>query len=285
MCLPVSRQYLLRRPARHRLERRVRPSTGVQTEYDVASDDHQLAGELAEEAGARLLKLRHEHGFDDPKALRSAGDRLAHEYLLEALTRARSGDAVLSEEGADDRRRLSASRVWIVDPLDGTREFAEEGRDDWAVHVALWEEGVLTAGAVALPARGYTLTTASPPACATPREAGPRIAASRTRPPEFVSQVADDLSGELVPMGSAGAKIAAVIEGNVDAYIHAGGQFEWDSAAPVAVAIAAGAHTSRIDGSQLTYNREDPRVPDLLVCHPVLASRLLASVPDSSRAG
>lgn len=251
----------------------------------MARDDHELAFELAEQAGERLLDLRKERGFDEPKALRSAGDRLAHEYLFEALTRARPGDAVLSEEGTDDERRLSSSRVWIVDPLDGTREFAEEGRDDWAVHVALWEDDRLTAGAVALPARGRTLNTGSPPTCASPAETGPRLTVSRTRAPEFLADMAEDLGGELVPMGSAGAKIAAVLQGEADAYVHAGGQYEWDSAAPVAVALAAGAHASRINGTQLTYNREDPRVPDLLVCHPVLASRLLASVPDSSRAG
>lgn len=241
-------------------------------------DDQQLAYELAEEAGRRLVELRETQGFADPKALRSAGDRLAHEYLLSALASARPGDAVLSEEGADDLRRLSEPRVWIVDPLDGTREFSESGRTDWAVHVALWQDGELVAGAVALPARGRTLTSAAPPKCAEPA-AGPRITVSRTRPPEFIAAMAEQLGGELVPMGSAGAKIAAVLEGEVDAYVHAGGQYEWDSAAPVAVAVAAGAHASRIDGSPLEYNREDPRVPDLLVCHPGLASRLLGAVP------
>lgn len=242
-------------------------------------DDHRLAYELAEGAGQRLVRLRETQGAGDPKALRSAGDRLAHEYLLAELASARPGDAVLSEEGTDDHRRLSASRVWIVDPLDGTREFSEEGRDDWGVHVALWEGGVLTAGAVALPARGRTLTAAAPPKCAEPRTAAPRITVSRTRAPDFVAAVAAELGGELVPMGSAGAKIAAVLEGEVDAYVHAGGQYEWDSAAPVAVAVAAGAHASRLDGSALRYNGADPLVPDLVVCHPVLASRLLAAVP------
>lgn len=242
-------------------------------------DDHELARELAEGAGQRLLRLRETHPAGDPGALRSAGDSLAHEHLLAELAAARPGDTVLSEEGADDQRRLSASRVWIVDPLDGTREFAEEGRDDWAVHVALWESGALAAGAVALPARGRVLTAARPPKCAEPRAAGPRIAVSRTRPPEFVAAVAAELGGDLVPMGSAGAKIAAVLEGAVDAYVHAGGQYEWDSAAPVAVAIAAGAHASRLGDSALRYNAADPLVPDLLVCHPVWASRLLAAVP------
>lgn len=244
----------------------------------MSSDDHGLAHELAEEAGRRLVRLRETHGAGDPEGLRSAGDRLAHEYLLTALAAARPGDAVLSEEGADDRRRLSATRVWIVDPLDGTREFAERDRDDWAVHVALWQDGELVAGAVALPAQARTLTSSAPPKCAQPA-AAPRITVSRTRPPEFVAAVAEQLGGELVPMGSAGAKIAAVLEGDVDAYVHAGGQYEWDSAAPVAVAVAAGAHVSRLDGSSPRYNRADPLVPDLVVCHPEMASRLLAAVP------
>lgn len=248
-------------------------------EYFVPRDDHQLAYELAEQAGRRLVQLRETHGFDDPKALRSAGDGLSHDYLMEALASARPEDAVLSEEGADNRDRLREPRVWIVDPLDGTREFSESGRTDWAVHVALWERGELVAGAVALPARERTLSTVAPPKCPEPVGPGPRIAASRTRPPEFLADMARQLDGELVPMGSAGAKIIAVLEGEVDAYVHAGGQYEWDSAAPVAVAAAAGAHASRIDGSALTYNREDPSIPDLIVCHPVLASRLLAAVP------
>ncbi len=244
-------------------------------------DDHRLAFELAEQAGERLARLRETHGTADPEALRRAGDRLAHEYLLESLAAARPTDAVLSEEGADDRRRLAQPRVWIVDPLDGTREFAEPERDDWAVHVALWERGELAAGAVALPARGRTLSTATPPKCADPAQTGPRIAVSRTRVPGLAVAVAAELGGELVPLGSAGAKIVAVLEGEVDAYLHAGGQYEWDSAAPVAVAVAAGAHVSRIDGSPLAYNRDDPQLPDLLVCHPVLASRLLAAVAAS----
>lgn len=244
----------------------------------MSPDDHSLARDLAERAGQRLVRLREQYGFDDPQQLRSAGDRLAHEHLLAELSSARPDEAVLSEEGADDRRRLARSRVWIVDPLDGTREFSEPGRSDWAVHVALWERAELSAGAVALPALARTLTTDAPPKCAEPA-GGPRIAASRTRPPEFLTGMAAELGGELVPMGSAGAKIAAVLEGEVDAYVHAGGQYEWDSAAPVAVAIAAGAFASRIDGSPLVYNRADPRVPDLIVCHPSLASRLLAAVP------
>jgi 3'(2'), 5'-bisphosphate nucleotidase len=251
----------------------------------VTHDDHALARDLATEAGALLLRLRSDHGFTDTKALRDTGDRESHVYLTEALARQRPGDVVLSEEGKDDLTRLDAERVWIIDPLDGTREFAEEGRSDWAVHVALWERhdgasGGLRAGAVALPGRGRTLSTAEPVPLpdADPRHI--RVAVSRTRPPDFAQRLADhvDADVELIPIGSAGAKVAAVLLGDVDAYLHAGGQYEWDSAAPVAVAVAAGAHASRIDGSPLAYNQEDTQLPDILVCHPELASTLLAGI-------
>jgi 3'(2'), 5'-bisphosphate nucleotidase len=240
--------------------------------------DDQLAARLAEEAGERLLKLR--AGGGESKALRDAGDRLSHEFLLAELASARPSDAVLSEEAADDPARLLAKRVWIIDPLDGTREFGELDRDDWAVHVALWEQGELTAGAVALPAQGMVLSTAEPPVrpgSATP--AAPlRLVVSRTRPPEFVQRLADKIGAELVPMGSAGAKAAAVITGRADAYVHGGGQYEWDSAAPVAVAWAAGLHASRIDGSRLRYNQEDLSIPDILISPAALAPELLAAI-------
>ena len=169
----------------------------------------------------------------------------------------------------------AAERVWIVDPLDGTREFSELGRDDWAVHVALWQSGELVAGAVALPAQGITLATptVTPPPATVDK---PRIVVSRTRPPAIALAVRDALDGVLVEMGSAGAKVASVIQGLSDIYVHAGGQYEWDSAAPVAVARAAGLHTSRIDGSPLVYNRRDPLLPDLVVCRPEFADAVLA---------
>jgi len=240
-----------------------------------------------------LLALRAEGG--DPVELRKAGDRSSHEYLMDELARLCPGDAVLSEEGKDDKARLSAQRVWIVDPLDGTREFGEDGRTDWAVHVALWERGELTAGAVALPAQQQTLSTMDEAA----ETAGPqtlsaadtvsgaaggpdggklRIVISRSRPPAFIERVAELADAELVPLGSAGAKVAAVICGDVDAYVHAGGQYEWDSAAPVAVARARGLHASRIDGSELSYNQEHPWMPDLLVCRSELAGMLLDAI-------
>ena len=247
----------------------------------MTSDDGRLAAELAEQAGTLLLGLRAEGG--DPGELRKAGDRLSHEFLAAELAARRPGDAVLSEEGRDDRARLSADRVWIVDPLDGTREFGEAGRTDWAVHVALWERGELTAGAVALPAQGQTLSTTVPPKVPTVNGdagVGPqlRIAVSRTRPPAFLEQLREETGVTLVPMGSAGAKAAAVMLGEVDAYAHAGGQYEWDSAAPAAVALAAGLHASRLDGSALRYNQPDPLLPDILFCPAVLAKPLLEAI-------
>ena len=247
----------------------------------MTSDDDRLAADLAEQAGALLLRLRAEGG--EPSGLRKAGDRLSHEFLTAELAARRPGDAVLSEEGRDDRARLSADRVWIVDPLDGTREFGEAGRTDWAVHVALWERGELTAGAVALPAQGQVLSTSAPPAPPAGNGASGaagklRIVVSRTRPPAFLERLGEEADVTLVPMGSAGAKAAAVMLGEVDAYVHAGGQYEWDSAAPAAVALAAGLHASRLDGSPLTYNQPDPVLPDILICPVVIAESLLEAI-------
>jgi 3'(2'), 5'-bisphosphate nucleotidase len=240
------------------------------------SDDDLLAADLAAEAGRRLLALRDRGG--DPDALRRDADRRSHEFLAAELARRRPGDALLSEEGKDSPERLSASRVWIVDPLDGTREFGEPGRIDWAVHVALWDQGELTAGAVALPAQDKTLSTAEPPAPAGPASGTLRMVVSRTRPPDFTARLADKTGAVLLPLGSAGAKAAAVICGDAEAYVHSGGQYEWDSAAPVAVALAAGLHASRIDGSKLVYNQVPPAVPDILICQAGLADMLLESI-------
>ena len=238
--------------------------------------DDVLARDLAVAAGERLLALRAKGG--DPAELRNAGDRLSHEFLAAELARLRPGDAVLSEEGKDDPARLSARRVWIVDPLDGTREFGEAGRVDWAVHVALWSDGELTAGAVALPAQDKVLSTAEPIAPLPPPHDPLRLLVSRSRPPEFVQRLAAEIGATLVPLGSAGAKAAAVITGAADAYVHSGGQYEWDSAAPVAVAQSAGLHTSRIDGSKLAYNQASPSLPDILICPAVIAPLLLKTI-------
>ncbi len=239
--------------------------------------DHELAALLATEAGRLLLDVRTELADAPASERKDQGDRRSHEFLIRELANARPSDAVLSEEGADDPARRNAERVWIVDPLDGTREFSEVGRDDWAVHVALWEAGDLVAGAVALPAQGVTLSTPGVPALPAPPPTL-RILVSRTRPPAAAHRVCEQLGGTMVQMGSAGAKVAAVVQGRGEVYVHSGGQYEWDSAAPVAVARAAGLHTCRIDGSPLRYNQADPLLPDLVVCRPQHAEAVLAAL-------
>jgi len=248
-------------------------------------DDVALAATAARAAAEALVELR--AGGLTGRALMDAGDRIADQAIFSALVRERPEDVIFTEEAADSPRRLDADRVWIVDPLDGTREYGETGRRDWAVHVALWSAGErgaggnLTAGAVALPALGEVLVTAPPPVVP-PRADGPvRIAVSRTRPPAVASAVAEALDGRLVPLGSAGYKTLAVVRGEVDAYVHAGGMHQWDSAAPVAVARAAGLVTCRLDGSQLVYNAADPSLPDLVVCRPELAEPILGAVRSS----
>jgi 3'(2'), 5'-bisphosphate nucleotidase len=236
---------------------------GIAVEQDAA-----LAKELAERAGELLLRVRAAAMNGDTADVRS------ERFLLAELGRRRPLDAVLSEESPDNSVRLASRRVWIVDPLDGTREYGEAGRTDWAVHVALWEDGRLSAGAVALPALGSVRSTRDP-GPQTPRTGNCRVAVSRTRPPSWAAPVADALGAELVGMGSAGAKVDAILRGEVDAYVHDGGQYEWDSAAPVAVARAAGLYASRVDGSPLRYNQPDPWAPDLLVCEPDQAVRIV----------
>jgi 3'(2'), 5'-bisphosphate nucleotidase len=242
--------------------------------------DHTLAREVAQLAGELLVALREEHAGLPTDQLRAAGDRRAHLRILELLTDARPTDAVLSEEGYDDRARLGNERVWVVDPLDGTREFGLLGRSDWAVHIALAEAGMVTVGAVALPAEGIVFGTDQPPVVPPVGDRRLRVVTSRTRLPPVAAAVADALDADLMGMGSAGAKAMAVVRGDADVYAHAGGMYEWDSAAPVAVAGAAGLHVSRIDGSPLRYNREHPWLPDLLICRPELAERCLEAVSD-----
>ena len=213
--------------------------------------------------------------------LRAEGDRQAHELLATELAAARPSDAVLSEEGTDDGARLDAERVWVVDPLDGTREYSEPDRTDWAVHVALVAGECPVAGAVALPALGLTLSTADPPPLPAARTGPPRLVVSRSRPPRQAEVVADALGADVVPLGSAGAKAMAVVRGDADIYVHAGGQYEWDSCAPVAVALAAGCAATRLDGTDLRYNQPDPYLPDLVICRPELAAAVLAALTAS----
>ena len=251
-------------------------------------DDHVLARDLAEQAGQRLVELRTHGG--DPDLLRKAGDRLSHEFLSAELAARCPGDVVLSEEGADHPARLGARRVWIVDPLDGTREFGEPGRTDWAVHVALWEAEQgrrrphRRRGRPPRP--GPRPVHAPPHGGGEPAEASGRIriVVSRSRAPQLVRNISDLIGAELVPLGSAGAKVAAVVGGEVDAYVHGGGFYEWDTAAPVAVARAAGFHASRIDGSPLAYNQADLLMPDILVCRPAVAGILLQAIREVTHA-
>jgi 3'(2'), 5'-bisphosphate nucleotidase len=237
-------------------------------------NDASCAEYLAEQAGALLLRLR-------DQVLAGAvtdADVQADLLITDALRHVRPADAILSEEiSRDDPARLSADRVWIVDPLDGTREYGEAGRTDWAVHVALAERGAVTAGAVALPAVGQLWSTVGPPVTAPDRPVA-RIAVSRSRPPTWAAGLARELNAELVPLGSAGTKTIAVVAGDVDAYVHDGGQYEWDSAAPAAVAAHYGLHVSRADGSALTYNQGTPWLPDIVVCPPSAVVSMLAII-------
>ena len=252
-------------------------------------DDAALAAHLATETGKRLVELRNEliergvYGWD----LKDAGDAMAQEYLMSQLQEFRPKDAVLSEEALDSTVRLSANRVWIIDPLDGTQEFSEPDRHDWAVHVALWERnetgGDLTAGAVSLPAIEITLSTNPAPLQPAKHDGPPRLVLSRTRTPREALIVADALGCDAARLGSAGAKAMSVVLGECDIYLHSGGQHQWDSAAPVAVARAAGLFTSRIDGSPLIYNEEDTWLPDLIVCRQELAEPVLAALRNANQ--
>ena len=242
-------------------------------------NDHEVSRQIAAEAGRLLVDLRRSvHESADPRWLRDEGDARSHRLIMDRLAELRPDDAILSEEGKDSQERLRYQRVWVVDPLDGTREFGEPPRDDWAVHVALCVDGEPVAGSVALPAQARVFTTADafsePQAHAEPL----RMVASRTRAPALVTEIAAALGAELVFMGSAGAKAMAIVSGAADVYLHAGGQYEWDSAAPVAVAMAAGLHCSRIDGSALVYNQPNPYLPDLLVCKQSIAANVLSLV-------
>ena len=257
------------------------PTTPKRT---VTFDDHEEARRIATAAGELLLTIREElHASGaGPAVLKDEGDRRSHDFIMDELRRVRPDDAILSEEGKDDLARLDAERVWIVDPVDGTREFSEVPRTDWAVHVALVVGGQPVVGAVALPGLGLTLSTAEPPALPADGATPPRMIVSRSRPPAAATLVAERLGAELVEMGSAGAKAMSVVRGESEMYAHSGGQYEWDSCAPAAVALAAGLHVSRTDGSPMTYNNEDPYLPDLLICRPEFAVPALEALREVS---
>lgn len=242
--------------------------------------DAELATRLAVQAGRLLVDLRQRMWAQGAESwqVMDSGDRLANELLLNELALARPGDIVFSEEAADDRRRLTSERVWIVDPLDGTKEFGEPGRVDWAVHVALWERGELSAAAVSLPAIDLVFSTEPAPTLTPRTRERPRLVTSRFRAPYVAGVVARALDCDAVRLGSAGAKTMAVVVGEADIYVHDGGMYQWDSAAPAAVARAAGLFVSRVDGSPLVYNAADPWLPDFLVCRAELADAVLDAI-------
>jgi len=248
----------------------------------VSETDQQLASRIATQAGVMLVELRDElaiegiHYWD----LKDEGDVAGHRYIMDALTQARPDDVILSEEAADNRRRLSAERVWIIDPIDGTNEFAEPPRYDWAIHIALWEKGKLTVGSVALPTLGITFDADPAPIVPPSIRERPLLVTSRTRNPYCAVKVANALGCDVARLGSAGAKAMAVVMGEADIYVHDGGMYQWDSAAPSAVAAAAGLHVSRTDGSPLIYNEESLWLPDFLVCRPEFAEAALRALND-----
>ena len=242
--------------------------------------DHAISARIATDTGKLLLDIR-ERLFAqgaDSWTVKDTGDLEANRFIMNALREHFPDDGILSEEGRDDLSRLDKERVWIVDPLDGTREFGEPGRSDWAVHVALTENGTPTAGAVALPAIDKTLTTEPASQLSPAHDGRPRLVVSRSRAPAAAMIVAEALGAELLALGSAGAKAMAVVLGHADIYAHSGGQYEWDNCAPAAVAMAAGLHASRCDGSPLDYNYEDPWLPDLLICRPEFKEEALAAL-------
>lgn len=244
--------------------------------------DQQVASRIAREAGEMLVQLRQELVRNTVSYwdLKDEGDWAAHKFIVDALKTSRPGDVILSEEAADDRSRLTAERVWIIDPIDGTNEFAEPPRHDWAIHIALWERGDLVAGSVSLPALGMTFDSDPPPVLPPVTRTRPVLVTSRTRNPYCAVIVANALGCDVGRLGSAGAKTMAVVMGEADIYVHDGGMYQWDSAAPAAVARAAGLHVSRIDGSALVYNDTSLWLPDILVCRPELAERALQALSE-----
>lgn len=248
----------------------------------MSETDQRLASRIATQAGIMLVELRDElaiegiHYWD----LKDEGDVAGHRYIMDALTQARPDDVILSEEAADNRRRLSAERVWIIDPIDGTNEFAEPPRYDWAIHIALWEKGKLTVGSVTLPTLGITFDADPAPIVPPSTRERPLLVTSRTRNPYCAVKVANALGCDVARLGSAGAKAMAVVMGEADIYVHDGGMYQWDSAAPSAVAAAAGLHVSRTDGSPLIYNEESLWLPDFLVCRPEFAEAALRALND-----
>lgn len=242
--------------------------------------DGQFATRLAVETGHLLVEAREKLFAQGASTwdVKDAGDAIAQRFLMEEFNTHRPDDAVLSEEGREDPRRFGADRVWIVDPLDGTREFSEPGRFDWAVHIALWTVDRFAAAAVSLPAVDRVFSTDDPPPMPPFTRDRPRLVTSRTRAPYAAVLVAEGVGCDAVRLGSAGAKAMSVVMGEADIYVHDGGMYQWDSAAPAGVALAAGFHACRLDGSPIVYNDRDPWLPDFIVCRPELAEPVLKAL-------
>jgi 3'(2'), 5'-bisphosphate nucleotidase len=255
----------------------VDPETVADHETDV-----ELAIRLATQAGRGLVDLRQrlvDSGAHTWQVM-DGGDTASQRFISDELRRLRPDDPVLSEEGLEDPRRFTIDRAWIIDPLDGTREYGEPGRSDWAVHIALWADGDFVAGAVSLPAYGITFATEPPPVVPAATRPRPILVTSRSRAPYAAAVVAHALDAEPVRLGSAGAKAMSVVNGETDIYVHDGGMYQWDSAAPAAVALAAGLHVSRIDGTPIVYNGRDPWLPDFIVCRQEWAQPVLSALWD-----
>ena len=282
----------------------------------MVTNDAELARDVAQAAGQRLIALRRDFGpvdaadRDQIRALRDAADRASHEFILSRLNAERPDDAVLSEEGHDGLERDTAHRVWIVDPLDGTSEFGQ-GRADFAVHVALWQRddsagpgtARLVAGCIDLPAQRVTYSSADSGAFASARAdtdsdltvhrpgAPVRVVVSRTRPPALAIdperlaaalEVANIEIGavDVLRVGSVGAKVAELLGGRADLYLHDSGFYEWDVAAPLIVAEHYGLRACHLNGTTITFNHRPPWVKDLVVGKPELVAAVVATSLD-----
>ena len=247
-------------------------------------DDHLLAANLAESAGRMLVDCRSGAAGQllGGSSLAHEGDQRAHLHLLTRLQEARPDDAVLSEEGADDAQRLDSSRLWVIDPLDGSRDYGF-GNDEWAVHVGLVEDGKIVAGAVALSALDLLFHTGEGegPACAVDENnpnRRPVIVTARSRVNAEGMLLAHELGADVFACGSAGVKAMLVVNGTADAYVHASPLYEWDVCAPAAVAQSAGLHVSDAAGDPLVFNQARPVVNSFLVCRPELVDDILSAL-------